>query len=145
MMPGLIKAVVEHPHQFRRAPNHRDISLVINALKKFADVLNCVDVFYGAITACGERFFESLRCANMSRAGRSRQEKNAQLRFHQLRAPASVVCITKLCGDRLQFSQELRAPRFATRRNASDSSEIRGSEFSPLPGQVASAESCRAA
>jgi len=145
MMPGLIEPVVKHTHQFRRASHHGNVSLVVNALKKFADVLNCVDVFHGAIASCGKRLFESLRSTDVSRAGRSGQEKDARLRIHPRQAPIFASRITKLYAARRQFSQALHAPRSAARQTASNNPEIRGSTLSLLPGQVACAGSYRAA
>jgi len=68
MVPRLVGAVVEHAHQFRHAPHHGDVGFVVDALKKFADVADGVDMFDHAIAARGECLLERLGRTNMPRA-----------------------------------------------------------------------------
>src|SRR5579859_6719366 len=114
--------------------------------------MNDVNVFYGAVAARCERFFERLGGAHMPRPRRCGQQKYARLGTHPRRAPRLADCVekiiripvTKTCDGRRRFFPECRAPPFASRRTASSSPEIRGSAAWLRLDRVVCAISCRA-
>ena len=79
VMPRLVRAFIKHAHQLRCAAHHRNISLVVNALEKSADILQGVDVLDGAVAAHQKSFFKRLGRANVSGSGCCRQQQYARL------------------------------------------------------------------
>ena len=131
MSPGLVGAFVEDAHQIGSALHHRDVSLVVNALKKSADVFDGVDVFDGAVTTGGESFFECLGGADVACSGRCGEKEDARLAGHEASRSGWKNCSSK---NRLmqaswwwrQASRVCRGQFFETRRSAPDIPEIGG-------------------
>jgi len=79
MPPRRIHAVVEQAHQVGGTPHHRNVRVVIEPLKKFADVVEDVYVFHLAIAPVAQSLFQSLCSPHMSRAGRRGEDHYAGL------------------------------------------------------------------
>src|ERR1700674_11387 len=145
MMPGLVRAVIQVSQQFRCAPHHGDVGFVVYALKKFTDVLECVNMFDEAIAARQKRLFERLRSAYVARPRCCRKQQNPRLRLHLRKFPRNAARIMKPCAARRRVSPECLARLSANLRNASGSPESRGSTAARPAGRACGAKSCRAA
>src|ERR1700747_1119347 len=84
MLPRLVGAFVNDTQQIRGPADDSDITFVVGALKKFADVVDGIDVLDLTIASGEEGFFERLRGSHVAGSGRRGEEQDARLTSHAL-------------------------------------------------------------